>query len=58
MYCFFLLVIYLIKIVQNQLNIKPTYESIILRDRFKPFIALCTGQTNTQVGLYSYFSVD
>jgi hypothetical protein len=37
--------------VQNQLIIKPG-ESIAAYDQFKPFIALCTGQGNTRVGLY------
>jgi hypothetical protein len=27
-------------------------DTIILRDQYKPFIALCTGQGNTRVGLY------
>jgi len=37
--------------VDNQLILKPI-ETVILRDQFKPFIALCTGQGNTRVGLY------
>ncbi len=51
-----LLVIYLIEVIHNELIVKPT-ESIILRDQNKPFIALCTGEGNTRVGLYFRFFV-
>jgi hypothetical protein len=37
--------------IDNQLILRPT-DTVILRDQFKPFIALCTGQGNTRVGLY------
>ncbi|CAF1442130.1 unnamed protein product [Adineta ricciae] len=40
--------IYLIRIVFNQLIIQPN-ESSILRDQYKPFIALCSGQENIRV---------
>jgi hypothetical protein len=47
----FILVVDLIHILHGQLVIKPS-ESIVLRDEFKSFVASCTGQPNTRVGLY------
>ncbi|CAF3998277.1 unnamed protein product, partial [Rotaria sp. Silwood2] len=44
-------VICFIKIVYNQLIIQPA-ESIVSRNQFKPFIALCTGQKNTRVATW------
>ncbi|UJR34965.1 hypothetical protein I4U23_027743 [Adineta vaga] len=43
-----IIVIYFIQIVSNRLIIKPN-ESIISRDQYKPFIALCSGQENIRV---------
>ncbi|CAF1018260.1 unnamed protein product [Adineta steineri] len=47
-YILIIFVICLITIIDNKLIIKPS-ESIILRDQFKPFVALCTGQENIRV---------
>ena len=44
----------LIKIVHNQLIIRPV-DSVVSYDQYKPFIALCTGQGNTQISLYLEF---
>ena len=54
----FTLVVHSINILHGQLVIKPS-ESIVLRDQFKSFVASCTGQPNTRVGLYyCLFSIE